>query len=387
MELIMIEVNHLTNSVYLSISLTYEPPVPIPGDTLTIYLNRDGQFSSDHKLIVELVAETGKTLITLEINSSNEAATLEIPNDCEEGTYILQVIDNKVVLDSTEIDIFEDKNYAEKTNSFVNGLELEIQIKEEIEKEDYEEAFKLQEMVEEHYKHNLKFAAKSWEEFAEVLYEKKQIELSRKALDEALEIYKKIENSDYKEKIIERINHNLEIVKRNLLKTKLQILREKKGYSQDQLALLLKTNPDQIKAWEAGKGCKELLPFYKLAKYLKCKIDDLIKIDYDSPKQLKLNKLLDKNKIRSRIRYFREENTTLNVDQLALLVGVEPEEIKKWEDNKELEILIKYFRLALRLDCKPSELFDYVDGTVKLKLSEVFSKQTNMYEDSIKSKK
>ena len=196
MELIMIEVNHLTNSVYLSISLTYEPPVPIPGDTLTIYLNRDGQFSSDHKLIVELVAETGKTLITLEINSSNEAATLEIPNDCEEGTYILQVIDNKVVLDSTEIDIFEDKNYAEKTNSFVNGLELEIQIKEEIEKEDYEEAFKLQEKVEEHYKHNLKFAAKSWEEFAEVLYEKKQIELSRKALDEALEIYKKIENSD-----------------------------------------------------------------------------------------------------------------------------------------------------------------------------------------------
>ena len=197
MELIMIEVNHLTNSVYLSISLTYEPPVPIPGDTLTIYLNRDGQFSSDHKLIVELVAETGKTLITLEINSSNEAATLEIPNDCEEGTYILQVIDNKVVLDSTEIDIFEDKNYAEKTNSFVNGLELEIQIKEEIEKEDYEEAFKLQEKVEEHYKHNLKFAAKSWEEFAEVLYEKKQIELSIKALDEALEIYKKIENSDY----------------------------------------------------------------------------------------------------------------------------------------------------------------------------------------------
>ena len=168
MELIMIEVNHLTNSVYLSISLTYEPPVPIPGDTLTIYLNRDGQFSSDHKLIVELVAETGKTLITLEINSSNEAATLEIPNDCEEGTYILQVIDNKVVLDSTEIDIFEDKNYAEKTNSFVNGLELEIQIKEEIEKEDYEEAFKLQEKVEEHYKHNLKFAAESWEEFAEV---------------------------------------------------------------------------------------------------------------------------------------------------------------------------------------------------------------------------
>ena len=75
------------------------------------------------------------------------------------------------------------------------------------------------------------------------------------------------------------------------------------------------------------------------------------------------------------------------MDQLALLVGVEPEEIKKWEDNKELEILIKYFRLALRLDCKPSELFDYVDGTVKLKLSEVFSKQTNMYEDSIKSKK
>ena len=127
------------------------------------------------------------------------------------------MIDNKVVLDSTEIDIFEDKNYAEKTNSFVNGLELEIQIKEEIEKEDYEEAFKLQEKVEEHYKHNLKFAAKSWEEFAEVLYEKKQIELSRKALDEALEIYKKIENSDYKEKIIERINHNLEIVKRNLL--------------------------------------------------------------------------------------------------------------------------------------------------------------------------
>ena len=117
----MIEVNHLTNSVYLSISLTYEPPVPIPGDTLTIYLNRDGQFSSDHKLIVELVAETGKTLITLEINSSNEAATLEIPNDCEEGTYILQVIDNKVVLDSTEIDIFEDKHYAEKTNSFVEG--------------------------------------------------------------------------------------------------------------------------------------------------------------------------------------------------------------------------------------------------------------------------
>lgn len=195
----MIEANHLTNSVYPSIRLTYQPPVPIPGGTLTIDLNRDGEFSSDHQLIVELIAETGKRLITLDINSSDEAATLEIPSDFKEGTYILQVIYNNVVLDRTEIDIFEDKNYAEKMNSFGEGLNLEYKIKEEIEKGAYEKAFDLQEKVKEHYKHNLKLATKSWEEFAEVLYDKKQIEWSQKASKKALEIYQVIKDLDYKE--------------------------------------------------------------------------------------------------------------------------------------------------------------------------------------------
>ncbi len=380
----MIEASHSPiNSAYPTILLSYKPPVPTPGDTLTIYLNRDGEFLSDHQLIVELIAETGKRLITLDITSSNGVATLEIPSDFKEGTYILQVIYNNIVLDSTDIGIFEDKNYAEKKNSFVNGLELEIQIKEEVEKGHYEQAFKLQERVKEHYKHNLKLAAKSWEEFAEVLYEKEQIELSREALEEALEIYEGIKDLDNKEEIIERINQNLEIVKRKLPKTKLQILREQKEYSQDQLAFLVKTNPDKIKEWEAGKGFEELLLFYKLANALQCGIDQLIEIKYDFAHQM--NKPLSKDQVRSKVRHLRDDNKTL--DQLALLVGVKPEKVKKWEEAQELEILIEYFRLAQVLDCKISDFIEYIDGIIKPKFSEVLPTSINAYEDSTKIKK
>ncbi|MDJ0582807.1 helix-turn-helix transcriptional regulator [Crocosphaera sp.] len=353
----MIKANHLTNSIYPTILLTYQPPVPIPGEKLTIDLNRDGEFSSDHQLIVELVAETGKRLITLDINSSDDVATLEIPNNFKEGTYILQVIDNNVVLDSTEIDIFEDKNYAEKTNSFVEELNLEIQIKEKVEKEYYQQAFKLQEKVKEHYKHNPKLAAKSWEQFAEVLYDKEEIKLSKKALEKALEIYEGIKDLDNKEEIIDRINEKIEIVKHKLLQNRLPLLRKQKDYSQQELADKVGVAIETIQEWEQGKLLEELREFIELSEVLNCKINQLIcvKLNYENTSYVK--QILDDRQIEPNIRELRKKKH-LNKRQLAAIVGVTPAIIQEWEQGSKLDNLVKYLKLVHVLDCD----VDYLIG-------------------------
>ncbi|MEA5534563.1 helix-turn-helix domain-containing protein [Crocosphaera sp. XPORK-15E] len=368
-----------------SVLLFHTPSMPKQGDKVDIRLEVEDNLSINIPLMIEFLTQEGDLIIApIPVDLSSLTASFTIPETIEQGSYVLEVTYNDCFLDSTTFNIVDEES-ARQMAEFERGLETENQVKKSIEEGNYDKSMQLQEKAARHYAHNPKLAARSWEELAEVLYEKDQLTLSREALEKALNINLSIEGLENKQEILDRINEKIEILKPP--KTKLQLLREEKGYSQIKLAVLIGVTPETIKAWEEGKELEELKQFFELANKLKCQIDDFIEINpnFDNI----TNKLSSKPQINSKIRSLRERNK-LNQSQIASSVGKTPDIIQKWEDGEELEKLIQFFELAQVLDCKVSDLIEFVDVNVKQKLpeqlAELLSKVTDSPENSTKTK-
>lgn len=279
-----------------SVLLFHTPSMPKQGDKVNIRLEVEGNLSADVPLMIKFLTQEGDLLIDpIPVELSSLTASFTIPETIEQGSYVLAVAYNDGFLDSITFDIVDEES-ARQMAEFEQGLFIEEQVSQAIKKGNYDEAINLQEKAVEHFlnANNPELAGRSWEDLAEVLYENNKPTLSKDALEKALGIYSGIKGLENKEEFINRINEKIEICKP--LKNKIKFLREKKGYSQA---------------------------------------------------------------------------------QLAVLVGVTPEIIQKWEERQELEVLIQYFELAQVLDCKFSDLIELVDDDVKAKLPELSSKVTD----------
>ncbi|GBF80822.1 helix-turn-helix domain-containing protein [Aphanothece sacrum] len=366
-----------------SIELFSTPWMGKQGDKVNIRLEvTGGSIAADIPLMIEFFNQEGDFSIDpIPVNSSDLTASFTLPEKFDQGSYVLQVTYNKVILASKTFDIVDEES-ARQMAEFEEGLGIEDQVSQAIKKGNYDEAIKLQEKAVEHFlnANNPELAARSWEDLVENLYKNNKPELSKDALEKALGIYSGIEGLENKEEFITRINEKIEICNNTIiqpepLKNNIKLLREKKEHSQEQLAALVGKTPDIIKVWEEGQGFEEIKQFFELAQALNCQIDDLIQINYDVSNKLK---------IRSKIRNLIENNTTLTQSQLAFLVGETPDIIKKWEEGQELQELIPYFQLAQELDCKLSDLIELVDDTVKPKLPEPLLEVTNFDKSSTK---
>ena len=209
---------------------------------------------------------------------------------------------------------------------------------------------KLQEAVKKYYNHNQKLVAKSWEEFAEVLYKKKEIVLSKQALEEALKNYEEIENLKNKAEIIHRIEEILKNYPKFIVK--IEHHRKAKGLSQEKLAFSLNISLKTIQDWEKGKGLEELQQYWELSDILGCKITELKKptgFGFSIKEKLNIKNLRD-------IQYLTQEN-------LASLLDVSLITIQNLETNLEKfnHFIQIYGKLAKELNCEINDLIEPLD--------------------------
>lgn len=190
------------------------------GKKLEVRLEVIGDFSES--LQVELINQRGDLLVTpAMVNSPNWTGELSL-EDIQEGSYLLRVIYQNDVLNKdlgeTTFELLNETSLGE-TDEFYQGLGIQDQITEALEKGNYTEAMSLQEKAAQCYQHNPELVDRSWEELAEKLYEKQQFLLSKEALNKALEIYSNIQELENKEEILTGIKNQLEIVNEELGKT------------------------------------------------------------------------------------------------------------------------------------------------------------------------
>lgn len=270
----------MSNSLTLpTVTLSYWPPSPTPGDNLTISLEIEGKFPENSSLVVDLLSKNGERMCSKTVDNFKKNIDLSIPEKIKEGIYILQVIYQNQTY-KTFIDIFNDQETPQILNSFGEGLLTESELKEAIKRGDYSQVKELQEKVIQCYKNNPELAARFCEELAEKLYEKKAFSLSRDALNKSLEIYSKIQELEDKEEILARVNNHLKIVKKSLMIAQIALTikerREAKNLSQGVLAHRMNIRRQQIENWEKGEGFESLEKYIDIAIILECHIYDLI---------------------------------------------------------------------------------------------------------------
>lgn len=339
------------------------------GRKVDIRLEVTGNLSDNTPLMVELVSQEGDLSMTpTPVNSRDLTASFIIDKGTQQGSHILQVTYHDYVLESTTFEVLDEES-VRQMEEFDRGLKVQDQVYEAVEKGNYNQAIDLQKEAATHFlnANNPELAANSWEDLADILYDENQLAFSKHSLQEALEIYSGVKELENREEILTRIREEMEICDQAIAdskttKTKIQLRREEKGYSQTQLAALVGVTPEIIQAWEEGQRLEELKQFFELAQVLNCKVDDLMEIKDNL--SIKDSKPLSNRQIYSNIRNLREKQK-YSQNQLALLVGVTGEVIQKWEDGDELGELLRYFELAQVLDCKSSELIEYVDSIIK----------------------
>jgi len=70
---------------------------------------------------------------------------------------------------------------------------------------------------------------------------------------------------------------------------RLKLLREKEGYSQEELATILNLKRQSISKWEVGGGYPDIENLIKLSELYEVSLDELIKGDRDFQKNIKVN--------------------------------------------------------------------------------------------------
>ncbi len=194
-----------------SVFLFHTPPMGKHGDKIDIRLEITEKFSDDTPLMVELLNQEGDLLIDpIPINFPNLTASFKIPQNIEQGIYILKITYNDCTLESTTFNIV-DAESAQEVAEFDKGLEIEDKVSQAIEEGDYNQASNLQEKAERHFinANNPELAGYSWEKLAELLSDKNQI-LLQKTLEKAWVIYSSLEELENQEEILKRIRHKIE---------------------------------------------------------------------------------------------------------------------------------------------------------------------------------
>jgi transcriptional regulator with XRE-family HTH domain len=318
----------------------------------------DGELNnSDPNLMVELISQEGNLLIDpIPVIFPDLTASFTLPEDIKQGSYILQVTYQNLVLYNTTFDVVDEES-ARQMEEFDRGLEIQDQVYQAIEESNYAEAINLQKEAAKHFlnANNPELAASSWEDLADILYEKNELRLSKEALEKTWEIYSSIEELENREEILARIRENLDKYRRFI--SKIKAFREAKGLSQEGLAFLLDVGLNTIQKWEQGQGMEQLQQYWELSQSLDCKITNLIRYEGVG---LSIQP-------RANIKELREQKN-LTLEGLAFKLYVVPKTIQEWEeqDPKKLDQCIKrYDELAKVLDCNIDDLIEFVDSTSK----------------------
>ena len=350
-----------------SIALNCAPRVVLPGDQLTIHLEIDKDLSEYANLVVELVSETGKTLELLRLSSSDFTENhviekslqkkVQIPSELPEGDYLLQVVSGHDIWDSIELEIVEDRSYADNMKSIAEGVQKIAEASEKANSalhyaeldssESSEEAKKLQEECEKLYKlaGNNKLAARSWKELAKKFYDRKDLKFCRDALKKSLELYSEVEDLDYREEILEQIHREIEFCDKEIFyssfpedikqySSQIKMYRERLSLTPAQVAVKIRSTPAMITYWEREKKMEKLENYLKLSKVLDCRVDQLINYDYP----------INNNSIESKIKDLRVEKG-YEEKELADRMELEFSVIKEWEKEESLKELKKLLDL------------------------------------------
>ena len=163
---------------------------------IKLEMNGDGQRKLPYG--IQLISQEGDLLMKpVRVNLPDLTASLTIDENIKQGSYILQVTYQNWVLDSTTFEVLDEKS-ARQMEEFDRGLEIQDQVYQAIEKSNYEQAFNLQIEVTGHFlnANNPELAVNSWEDLADILYEKNEQTLYGRAL-KAVEYIEKFKGSGY----------------------------------------------------------------------------------------------------------------------------------------------------------------------------------------------
>jgi len=211
--------------------LNYWPPVVLPGDELRIRFYVEENAPNQANLEIKLTSEQGQLLASKSTEVFLDLAAispcfiteLEIPENLSEDVYVLQIWENQTLLASGELQLTEDKDYANYRKYFAEALNKQEEVATALELGNYQRAIALQKECEVLYIaiDNQELAARYWEQLAEKLFDldafndaKKAIEYlenAKKALECSLVLFKEIEGLDNKDKILERIREEVKI--------------------------------------------------------------------------------------------------------------------------------------------------------------------------------
>lgn len=251
--------------------LSYWPSVFCAGDMVEIRLYTDDDRKTSVSLRVELLSEQDEVLLS-EVKvfvpsqkSPHYFTTSEfsLPQDnLAEGSYILRVINNYEILDSVQLDVFEDSSYVadvvRKMKYFTEGLTIKSAVLTAIEFGNYDKAIALQKKVANSYisMGNQILAAKTWEELAEKLFELKAFKESKEALEQSLALFKKIEDLADKDEILKRLTEEIEICLSPHILSSVEVSQnpypgESHGYQSDiNKKVSARTKPKKKNLWD-----------------------------------------------------------------------------------------------------------------------------------------
>lgn len=365
--------------------LTCYLAIVMPRENLTLYLEVEEDFPDGTSLFVELVTETGQVKFSEHLDLSNLTDNgltqrLSLPKELSEDSYELQVVSNHTILDRTNFDVINDKDYVQKQDCFVKGLRQQGDIANAIEvlKEKGEVAFlesgynysRLLESQERCAKlflqaDNAKLAVSSWETLAEDLFILKQFDWSKDALKKALDFVDRVEDTTERNEFEQRINKKLSIcndrIEGCVSKNPVNQETVKKSHSSqskfpstvEEFSSIIKRNRETLKLtiafvarhlegvregdirnWEKGAHLEKLSQYMKLSHQLGCEISELIQ---------------------SKIKILRESQKRSTI-WLARHTGIALDVIEEWEKGNDLDLLKKFLDLY----------FYYQDGIDKL---------------------
>ena len=201
--------------------LNYWPPVVLSGEELTIRLYVKENAPNQTDLAIKLNSEQGQLLASKSTEVSLDLATispcfvtkLEIPENLSEDVYVLQIWENQTLLASGELQLTEDKDYANYRKYFAEALNKQEEVATALEFGNYQRAISLQKECEVLYIaiDNQELAARYWEQLAEKLFDLDAFNDAKKALECSLVLFKAIKDLHNQDLVLKRIQEEIKI--------------------------------------------------------------------------------------------------------------------------------------------------------------------------------